>query len=356
MEWSTCVWEAQTGEKLAATEASSGSWQRGRVTESQHVFSLRSLGFTRDEARYLFGKDRPRDRVLSVLADGVPIYHGLIINSAYSPATGNLTVKHNDVRELASGRWLYGIGGSNQTFNWTGLSWQGMARRVARYIYTEPISAAWPLPVNIGAETAGGESMLIYGYEFRTGEDLFTEIEESPGGPDLDFQPTFTNGRFGWDFLTGVPYLTGPTFEYHAQADQSPLTDLAVTTIGAEKITGVHGIGLGSEWDMIRGGAAAPVSAGLARDTKLTLKEAGLTVVNQRSSAYLASRLGTYEQWSFNVRTADIDVPSLRLGSTIRIYSSGDEWISDGWTDHRVVAFSGAIESADTIKLTVETM
>lgn len=356
MLFTTAIWDTQSGEELAVLPAEGGTWQRGRVIEENHTFPLRSLGLDVDDAYVLFGKDRPRDRVLTVLGDGVPLYHGLIIDSEYEKSTGRLIVKHWDVRELASGRWLFGIGGSNQTFAWSGLSWRGMARRVARIIYTDPISAAWSLPVNVGAEESGGESLTSEGYKFENGEDLFTVIEESPGGPDLDFQPYKRNGRYGWDFIAGAPYLTGPGYEFHAQAAKSGLTDLKVTTIGAQKITGVHGIGEGSEWDMVRGGAAAPVAAGLARDTKLTLKEASLDVVNQRSAAYLASRLDTYEQWAFNVRTDDIDLAALRLGSVIRIESRGDDWIRDGWSNHRVIAFSGDIAAPDSIALTVETI
>lgn len=355
--WSTVIWDCQSGALLSHVDASGGSWQRGRIAEQSHTFPLPALDLSRAEAHNLFGKDRPRDRVLSVLWNNAPVYHGLIIDSKYNRDKGTLEVIHNDVRELAAFRWLYGIGASSQTFNWSGLSLRGLATRIARIIYTDPISPAWPLPVSIPADEPGGHEMTVYGYEFRTGEDLLTDLEETDGGPDLDFRPTMFGNNFGWEFRAGAPYLSGPTYEFHLQAAESPLTDIVVHTIGQEKVTGVHGIGRGSEWDMVRGGAAAPVSAGLARDTKLTLKEAGLSEVNSRSAGYLASRLNTYEQWTFNVRideTGIEDPSALRLGSIIWIHSSGDLWIPDGWTQHRVIGFGASLDKPHTLNVTVE--
>lgn len=356
MRYSTQIWDAQSGETrpLGTVEAESGAWQRGRVIDQAHVFPLRSLGLSRSRAHDLFGRDRPRDRVLCVLADDKPVYHGLIINSDYSADTGKLTVTHKDVRELAATRWLFGIGASSQTWEWAGLSWRGIARAVAKIIFTDPISDAWPLPVTLPASEAGDETFKTYGYEFRHGESLLKEIEEMPGGPDLDFHPMLVNGKFGWELRIGSPFLEGPEFTFHLQAPHGALTDVGVKTVGDEKFTGVHGVGDGSEWDMVRGGAAAPVSAGLARDTKLTLKSDDLAKVNKRSAGYLDTRLETYQQWSFSARTDRLDVTRLRLGSIITIQSQGDEWIDDGYTRHRVLGFGGNITDPDSIDLTVE--
>ncbi|MBO3663739.1 hypothetical protein [Microbacterium stercoris] len=333
------------------------------MTQQTHSFPLKSLGLSRSDAHDLFGKDRPRDRVLAHCWNGVPVYHGLIIDSKYHKTTGMLEVIHNDVRELAAARWLYGIGGYFPAlrFHWTGLSWRGMASRVARIIFTDPISAAWPLPVTIPADEAGSEEMDIWAWQFRSGESLLKEIEEMPDGPDLDFHPRVTGTQFGWDLRIGAPTLSGPTFEVPMHAPESPLTDVVVHTIG-EKYTGVFGIGEGEERDLKVGGAAASVSAGLARDTKLTVKSGNKSVIDNRSSAYLNSRLTTTDQWSFNVKTTavdpdgGIDPAQLRLGSIIRVEERDDVWIDDGWTEHRVLGFSGSLDDPHTIKLTLETI
>ncbi|OIU88665.1 hypothetical protein [Microbacterium sp. AR7-10] len=357
--WSTVIWDAQSGDRLETVEASSGAWQRGGVTDQTHTFP--NPGLSKADVHDLFGKDRPRDRVLAHCWNGTPVYHGLILDSDYHPAKGMLDVIHCDLRELASARWLFGIGASTQTFQWTGKSWRGIASRIAKIIFTDPISPAWPLPVTIPADEAGSQSFKTDGYEFRSGESLLSEIEEMPGGPDLDFHPRITGDKFGWDLRIGTPHLSGPTFELNLQAAKSPLTEVGVKTIGRDKITGVHGIGDGSEWDMVRGGAAAPVSAGLARDTKLTVKNASLTDLNRRAEGFLATRVTTSQQWSFNVKTnavdeGGIDPAQLRIGSIIRIESRGDWWIDDGWTEHRVLAFSGTLDDPHTITLTVETI
>lgn len=355
MRWSTCIWDTQTGDEIATPEASTGSWQRGRVVEQTHTFALRSIGYDRAEARDMFARDRPRDRVLSVMANDVPVYHGLILDTDYAPASGELTVTHKDVRELAANRYMYGINGSSQTFDWKNLSWRGLATRVARRAFRENFSAAWPLPIAIPADEAGNEDLKIYGYEFRTAESLLTEISEMPGGPDIDFHPTrAADGRFGWDMRVGDPYLSGPTLEYNIQAEKSPIKDLVVKTIGSEKITGVHAIGEGSEWDMVRGGAAAPSAAGLSRDTKITLKNKTRAAADKRAEAYLAARTIPHQQWSFNLNADDIDVGALRIGSIVRLESRGDAWINDRWTEHRILGFGGNISRPDTIDLTLE--
>lgn len=355
MLWSTCVWDTQTGVKLADMHATAGSWQRGRVVEQTHTFPLWEQDYDRTTLRDIFGRFRPRDRVLSVLANGVPVYHGLILDTDYQPATKEITVTHKDVRELAANRWMHGINGSSQTFNWTGLSPRGLATRVARLAFTANFSAAWPLPISVPADEAGTKSLKFYGYEFRTAESLLTDISEMSGGPDVEFQPTIDgDGRFGWEFLVGDPYLSGPTLEYHLQAPESPLKNVNVKTIGSEKITGVHAIGEGSEWKMVRGGAAEPSASGLSRDTKLTLKDKKLAQVNDRAEGYLNGRRSTYQQWTFDLNADDVNAHLLRIGSIVRIESRGDPWISDGWTEHRILGFGGNLADPDTVSLTIE--
>lgn len=357
----TLIVDTQSGALLETIRDADGAWQRGAVTQKSHVIDLDDVGLSRAQARDLFGADRPRDRVLTQTWGGVPIYHGLIIDSTYAPATHKLTVFHDDVRELASGRWLYGIGGyaPDLRFLWQGLSLRGLAARVASVIYTAPISGAWPIPMTIPAEEGGTSELDVWAWQFRSGEDLLQELESMPNGPDIDFHPRVTGDVFGWDMRIGNPYLSGPTLEYHLQAERTPLTDVVVRTVGQEKITGVFGVGEGSERDMIVGGAAASVSAGLARDTILTDKSAHLATINSLAQAHLDSRVGAAEYWTFNARTnatdeTGIDLAALRIGSTIRVESVGDPWVDDGWTSHRVLGFSGKTSDIDVVELVTE--
>jgi hypothetical protein len=361
--WSVVIADAQSGVALDTVPASAGSWQRGRVTPQTHSFPLHSLGYSRAQAHDLFGKDRPRDRVLWHCYRGTPVYGGLIIDSDYNRDTGMLDVVHNDVRELAAFRYLYGIAGyfPSLRYHWTGLSWRGMASRVARLIFVFPHSSAWPLPITVPSDEAGSEEMDIWGWQFRHGESLLKEIEEMPNGPDLDFHPRLSGTEYGWDMRIGNPFLTGPTFEVALHAIEQPLTGVKVKTIG-EKITGVFGIGEGSEQDMKVGQVALDVSVGLSRDTKLTVKSGNQGVVERRATGFLMSRATTSQQWSFSVNTIDadpkngIDPRSLRLGSIVRVESQDDPWIDDGWTEHRVLGFSGSLASPNKLDLTLETI
>lgn len=353
----TVIWDTQSGKKIETVEADSGSWQRNRDTEQRHVFHLPSLGLNRAQLHDIFGYDKPRDRVLAHIEDGVVMYHGLILDSVFDDDTETLSVIHRDVRELASGRWLHGIGGyyPSLRFQWSGLSWRGIASRIAEIIFTAPISGAWPIPMQIPAAESGGESLEVWAYSFRSGENLLAEIEEREGGPDIDFAPTGNGVDFGWQMRIGAPYLTGQTIDVYRAAPRTPVRKLQVETKGREKATGIFGIGDGSEQDMVVGGAAAAVSAGLARDDRVIDKMANLATINSKASARLGARLAPARQYTLALQKDQIRMSDLQVGATLRLHSSGSLWIPDGWSEHRISGY-GSTVGADTVELDLETI
>jgi hypothetical protein len=182
----------------------------------------------------LFGEDMPRDRVLSHLIDDVPVYHGLILDWAYDDAAGTYTVTHTDLREILSGRYLFGVGGyqAGGLFDWEGLSWRGVMTRALYFLLRFEGRERWALPVNLPSEEAGGEVFQTWCYEMRLGESIVSDIEKRPGGPDLDFQPVTAGGRYGWDALIGSPFLTGPYVEAALGAEFSPIKNLKIARRG----------------------------------------------------------------------------------------------------------------------------
>jgi len=345
--WSTAIFDTQTGAPMSPVQPASGTWGRGDVTSRSHAVPLRGDGFTQAQRRDLY---RAWDRTLVQMWDGKPVYGGLILGTDYDMASGILTVNHCDVRVLLSRRWMYGIGGYSPTGSVVidNLSLRGIAARLGYIGLQAPISGAWPIPVVIPAEEAGSIDRTYYHYEFQTVAEALSEIESMDGGPDTDLQPRLdAEGRLYWEYRIGNPLLDGPDWEFNIAAEKQPLLDLHVKEDAAKQTTGVFAVGKGAEADMRVGGAAASVSAGLAKDTLITLKDIDdVAQLNSHAQAELNALYSPTTQWSFNVLASELDTGTqnlgdLTIGSTVRTLSSGDEWIADGVKDHYTVGYTG---------------
>ncbi|KEP75848.1 hypothetical protein HR12_20825 [Microbacterium sp. SUBG005] len=354
----TVIWETRTGVELEVVEASGGGFERGRITDSQHVFQIDALGLSPADRIELFGEDAPRDRVLSHLVDDVPIYHGLILDWDYDDAAGTYTVTHTDLRELISGRFLYGIGGYHKDglFLWEGLSWRGIMSRALYYLLRYEVgNNNWAVPVRLPAEEAGSEKFETWCYEMRLGESIVSDIEARPGGPDLDFQPERIDGKYGWEARIGSPFLTGPDFEVTLGAELSPLKGLQIKRRGRGVYTGMFGIGDGSEQRLEVAQVPQPIGP-LARDGKVTFKSDVGDVLYQRTRGYLDARVAPTVSWSFNLDASAIDLTQLRIGSLIGVNSDGHRFARDGYSEHRVLGFGMDLADQNTVKLTLETL
>ncbi len=356
-EAKTVIWETRSGNHLETVEPLGGSFERGRVTDSQHVFQIDALGLKPAERIELFGEDRPRDRVLSHIVDGVPIYHGLLLDWDYDDDAGTYTVTHTDLREILSGRYLYGVGGyhADGQFNWTGLSWRGVMARALYFLLRFEDSDRWSVPVNLPDEETGSEEFLTWCYEMRLGESIISDIEKRPGGPDLDFQPIATSSGYGWDARIGAPYLTGPYFEAALGAAKSPLKNLKIARRGRSVLTGVFGIGDGSE-QRLQVAQVPSENDRIIRDAKVTFKSEFGDALYDRAQGYLNARLKPADSWSFNMASEGIDLTELRIGSTIGVLADGHRFAPDGLTEHRVLGFGLDLGAPDTVKLTLETI
>lgn len=358
MGWSVAIHDTQSGAFLSLVEPSGGSWGRGDVTGRQHTFPLRSDGLTRTTRRDLF---RKWDRVLvqrweDENGSTKPVYAGLISDTSYDRATGVLTVSHVDLRALASRRMLFGVGSyaPSGTTVCTGLSLRGIARRVIYLGFVFPYSSAWPVPVNLPAEEAGSITRTYYHYEFQTVDQILSDIEGENGGPDVEFQPKYSGGVLSWDVLIGNPYLTGPTFDTHLSGDVTP-TGVTVAENGQKQATGIFTLGKGSEQDMRVGSFALAVSEGLSRDYTRTHKDVDdVTRLNDLALADLNAVKSPTVQWSMKVQASEFPPDELRPGSTVRTFTTGDEWIADGLTTHRILGFSGDFTDTITLQLEVQ--
>ncbi len=356
-ERKTVIWETLTGQHLEYVEPSDGEWKRGQVTDLKHVFQIDALGLKPSERIDLFGEDRPRDRVLTELVDGIPIYHGLIFDWDYDDNDGTYTVTHTDLRELLSGRYLFGVGGyhSDGLFDWTGLSWRGMASRALYYLLRYQDSPRWAVPIVLPPEEAGGEVFQTWCYEMKLGEAILSDIEARPGGPDIDLQPGFFGSGYGWEARIGAPFLTGPDLEVALGAADSPVKNLKIGKRGRSVLTGAFGIGDGSE-QRLQVAQVPSQNDRIIRDAKVTFKAETGDALVQRTTGYLAARFRPSQQWSLDLTTDEVDLQTLRIGSTLRVNAMGHRFAPDGPTDLRVIGFGGTRKNEDTVNLVFETI
>lgn len=356
--WSTRIHDTQTGNFLAHIEVSASPWGRGSQTlrESQVVLDD---GLSQSQWRGLLANFW--DRVLVQCWNGVPVYAGLIFAApSYDSLNKIVTIRHGDPSYLLNRRWMHGVGPSTGgggyvptgTFSVSGRSLRGALVDILHQAYRAPVSGAWPIPVDLPAATSGSFSKTWYFYQFENAADMVREIVESDNGPDIDLRPYFdAAGKLRWEQRIGNPRLSGSTIEVNLTAEHdAPSVEVGVD--GIKTATGIHYPGKGSEVDMRVGSAAAPVSAGLARDTLYTDKnEDSVARLSSRAAGLLSVLRSPTEQWSFTLNAMEHSPSGIQIGSTIRTYSQGDPWIPDGWKNHRVVGFSGDLSNVYDVEV-----
>lgn len=359
--WSYAIHDTQTGNPIDEVFPISGGWTRGAVELKTFVFKLRGDGLddgvTKEEARAkrknLF---KTWERAIVVRWDGIPVYAGLIVGRPRRPSAGLLTVKHIDARVLLSKRFLFGVSSyaPSGVFDFTGYSARGVARQALYYGLLHPYSAAWPIHAEVGgAEIGSSPWAKFFHYDFQSPESILASIEAADAGPDIELMPEYRSNVLWWVARIGTPFLTGTGFEMRMQGD-TPLLDLAIDEDALLQATGIFTTGRGSEQDMRVGQASLPVSVGVSRDYAVPYKEVDdPTLLNSLAVGRLGAVTTPRAEWAFNGLAADFTPSQLRPGSIFRVFSDGDEWEDDGWSEHRLLQFSGSVGS-DKLAFEVE--
>lgn len=361
--WSAQIHDTQTGDRLGTVNLVSSDWGRGDQKTRRARIKLNARR-SQSSWRNLIVGPAFWDRTLVILFDGVPIYAGLIVAApSYDFANEVVTVAHVDLSVLLGRRWMHGVGPSTGgggyvptgTFSVSGVSLRGAIRAILQRTYLDPISAAWPVPVDLPAAESGSFSKTWYFYEFQNAEDMVQEITDREDGPDLDLRPYLTSaGKLRWEQRIGTPRLSGSTRTIMLSAPKNAATMADVNLDGVNTATGIHFPGKGSEQDMRVGSAAAPVSAGLARDTIFTDKnDDSVSSLSSKAKGRLDALTSATEQWSLNVAASKLPPTSIQPGSTIRTHTVDTLWVPGGWKNHRVIGFEGAY-GRDVFSLIVE--
>lgn len=335
-----------TGERLLDVHPKSGRWARKPGAGSgDHSFNLRDprWGLPRAIARSLF---EPNIRTLVVAWDGAPVYAGVIHSAEYHRATGDVAVRHVDVRVLFSQRLTFGVGGySDGDLAVTGKSLSGLVRAILKYGVGADGRGGpeWGLPLDLPADTSGSHSLDVKRWEWATIENLLSRVEKL--GATIDFDPYYAaNGALRYVARVGAPRLPGATSEFVVTASKSPVTSLTYKWDGSKQLSGCFYMGMGSEADMKWGeagyieGPRMPVRDA-ARSAKDVDEVAKLT---QMAMHDLVQHRAPSEEWSFGVVIDGAVSPlSLRPGGRVTMISDGDDFVPDGAHELVVTGLSG---------------
>lgn len=352
MVWSAFVVDTMSGQKVMPVFPSSGQCRSvlNGVGSGSHSFHLRDKKTAFPSSATARDVFRPWARTLVICWDDVPVYAGIIMRWSWDRDTGVLTVDHREFRALLSKRyaWLvptYPTSTVNpQPWSWTvtGKSLRGIARAVVAKTTKLVPGDGWDMPVVLGADESGSRSMTWWAFNFLSGEDMLSQVQDSDGGPDVFFRPRWSSsGSLEWVFEAGTPRLGGGVVERIAPAPKSPGLRSVTVMDGTDQLTGLFGLGEGSEQDM-KVGLAGPLAGSSipTMDTKRSLKNADTQAsVDALSWGALRDDREPIRQYNTSTIVGEF-FPSCGVGGTLREYLSDDEMIADGWVNYYVIGTS----------------
>ncbi|WP_159576089.1 hypothetical protein [Microbacterium sp. 8M] len=344
--WSHWICDTFTGSRMQQVFPSGENWRTSftGVGSGSHQFQLRDEETRLPRATWQDLATPWARTVVSCWAD-VPQYAGLIRTQKYGRFTGVLELSTVEIRQVLAIRMPFTVPeyDPNGVRAVIGKSLRGIMRQVLDWGTKRPGSNDWSLPVVLPADESGSQSRSWQMYNFETVEQLLQQIEGTNGGPDLHLRPRWgATGALEWESRIGT--LTGPAFEWDSTASEHGLADFTVTKDAAKQLTGVFSIGAGSEADMKVGQSPFTGIPG-TRIPNLDATRSFKTLADdaQLDAAALAE-LQAFREPSrvvtLGALASDV-LPSMVLGSTLRAWVEGDEFLDDGWYGGTLVGMSG---------------
>lgn len=340
--WSYVVCNSLTGKRMLTVHPSDARWSTGMNTNigtGEHTFQLRERRLPPATWRDLVS---PWSRTLVSCWDDVPQHAGLITGSEYNRDNGALKVKSTELRSMLSRRLVTGSlafarGGG---FEVIGHSPGSAIAAVVRHGMEGTPGDGYHFPIVYPAYQAGGFSRRWPYFEFATIEDMVADIQNSDGAPDVYFRPRWSAANtLEWVLEVGP---TGPTQEWVLGAEDAPTIGVVQKVDAATTRTGVVGLGKGTEHDMVLGFAGGLGKFPVRMDSTRSFKSVDIAAqVDALAMGALRAVETPTGQLALGSIPAVHALPDLKVGSTVRLLISGDDFMEDATRVLRVIGMSG---------------
>lgn len=298
----------------------------------------------------------PWSRVFVVCEEGVVIYAGVITGADDVEGTNSTvtTIQHSDIRAVLDRRTTFGSNGysgsiADGVLPLVNITYERIAAWLMWAGVTAPalVNPAFALPIfypEKDTSTGGGtESRTYYDYQLQMIGAALQEIQNSDGGPDIDFLPYWTpSNTLAWQMRVGTtanPQLTGAVLDFNMTTSKHGLSDVKRTRDGSRMGNFIYAVGEGSEVDMKVASQHAATS-GPALERVMQYKKIGDQgqLQSHADADTLAYADPTY-QWSYTLAPESIQYQP--LGTIHRLYYDGHVRFPDGYQNLRVIAWAG---------------
>ncbi|PZE66888.1 hypothetical protein [Curtobacterium sp. MCBD17_021] len=359
--WTHWICSTKTGEKLAPVEATSSQFSRklNGVGTGTHEFVTASLGAgssTAERRTSRLDLLRTWDRTIVQCWNDKPMYAGVIVGKG-TKTDGTVSVRTVDVREILKYRTTFGQNGYNGREDGRFILQNKTLTLLAAYLLwdvTQGLTDNWDLPLLLPSREGTGTQDRVY-HEFNLPviETELAAIQNTEGGPDIDFDPVWYGVQLRWQVRVGD--LSGGPFDFNMTASKPQATDFVFDEDGNAQGNVFYAVGNGQDRDL-----KVATSTTLLGPDQVALErivsygqERSQTVLQAHANEDLRTSRKATRQFSFDIQAdGRPGAGNLSLGQTLRTYVEDHDWLPDGWMNHRLIGFSGDLTT--TIKLQLQ--
>ncbi|MET4059941.1 hypothetical protein ABIB35_001486 [Arthrobacter sp. UYP6] len=343
MAWNVWVVNTHNGVRRQKLPVSAFPWDRVLNVSGSGSVTIQLRDKVVSQLQYM-DLTTPLKRTVVLSWDKKAVYGGIIWAREYDRDAGTMTLTVADIWSMLAARLALDRGATNiaaSLLTWSGLTLASLCAKVVQAGFTLP-SNDWLLPIVYPATATAGASRTLYGYDFPVVADVLDEIMSTQGGPDVDFVPQWSEGNdptFQWVMRAGA--LKDGAWEWNLAAEKSGVTGLKWKQDASKVTTSAVGRGEGSEKNVIHKRVQADgLGYALERVVSSNLKK--VAEVEAHTRGHLATYQTPTEQWGFGIQAnGHVPVTDLRLGGSVRLWSSADPVIPDGLHVHRLIQYSG---------------